>query len=164
MTLSAANKADTPGIESDTLIGSAILDACSFADALDIGVIAVNQNQEIVIWNDWMTRHSFQQSESVVGSMLANSLPTEDDRLGKAISEINKHGLSAKVDNRVLDISLPLYRRRCGTQRPEQQQEQQEREGEASRHFSSSSLRAVPVPRSASWKANLLFRKPAGVV
>ena len=112
MTLSAANKADTPGIESDTLIGSAILDACSFADALDIGVIAVNQNQEIVIWNDWMTRHSFQQSESVVGSMLANSLPTEDDRLGKAISEINKHGLSAKVDNRVLDISLPLYRDR----------------------------------------------------
>ena len=110
MTLSATKKADSPGSDFAGLIDTTFLDACSFADTLDIGVIVVNQKQQIIIWNAWMTRHSFVKSESVIGKLLTDSIQTKDQRLVKEVAEIYKTDLSTTVSNRFVDIPLPLYR------------------------------------------------------
>lgn len=86
-----------------------MLDLFTFFDSLDGGIVVLNRRGEVTIWNDWMSRHSFQSKEEVVGKSLTEIFEQLDDRLGIAIEDAQAQGLSSILSQRLLRQPLPLF-------------------------------------------------------
>ena len=86
-----------------------ILDIYAFVDALDGGVIVLNGKGEVIVWNDWMSRHSTVAKDSVIGKSLTEAFDDLDRRLIEGIDDALNRGLSAFLSQRLLRRPLPLY-------------------------------------------------------
>ena len=77
-------------------------------DAVDIGIIVVDQQHRIVGWNDWIARVSRQPKQAVLGNSLYDIFPTaRDTRLSSVISNSFEAG-SSSILTYALNTLLPL--------------------------------------------------------
>jgi PAS domain S-box-containing protein len=77
-------------------------------DAVDIGIIVLDQQHRIAGWNDWMARVSRQPKDAVLGDSLYDIFPTaRDTRLSKVISDSFEAG-SSSILSHALNALLPL--------------------------------------------------------
>jgi PAS domain S-box-containing protein len=77
-------------------------------DAVDIGIIVVDQQHRIVGWNDWIARVSRQPKQTVLGNSLYDIFPTaRDTRLSSVISDSFEAG-SSSILTYALNTLLPL--------------------------------------------------------
>ncbi len=78
-------------------------------DAIDSGLIVLNQKGEVVIWNKWMTRHSFIDSEKALKQTFLMLFPGMSKRLQMAVSDALSQHLSSIISARLGLSVLPLY-------------------------------------------------------
>jgi len=86
-----------------------ILDIYAFVDALDGGVIVLNGEGEVIIWNEWMSKYSAIDKNSTIGHCLGTVFDDLDSRLLDGIDDALNRGLSAFLSQRLLRRPLPLY-------------------------------------------------------
>ncbi len=77
-------------------------------DAVDIGIIVLDQQHRIAGWNDWIARVSRQPKDAVLGDSLYDIFPTaRDTRLSSVISDSFEAG-SSSILTHALNALLPL--------------------------------------------------------
>jgi PAS domain S-box-containing protein len=78
-------------------------------DAVDIGIIVLDEQQRIVAWNDWIARVSRQPRQSVIGRSLYDIFPMmRNTRLSSVIEDSFQAG-SSSILNHSLNTLLPLH-------------------------------------------------------
>lgn len=82
----------------------------SFFDAINTGLVVLNQKGEIVVWNKWMIQHSFIEMEQAIGQSLSVLLTDLSKRLQRAISDALSLQLSSIISSGLSQSSFPLYR------------------------------------------------------
>ena len=78
-------------------------------DAINTGLIVLNQKGEVVIWNKWMTQYSFIEMEKALDNPLVRLFPDMSKRLQNALSNALSLGLSSIISARLSRSGLPLY-------------------------------------------------------
>jgi len=86
-----------------------ILDFYAVVDALDGGIIVLNSKGDVIIWNEWMSRFSSIDKETVIGKPLEAIFENLDNRLRNGVDDALNRGLSAFLSERLLRRPLPLY-------------------------------------------------------
>ena len=79
-------------------------------DAINTGLIVLNQNSEVVTWNKWMVDYSLIESDVALGKPLVSLFPDMGARLQMAVNDALNLRLSAVVSSRLNVTLLPLYR------------------------------------------------------
>ena len=82
-------------------------------DAIDTGIIVLNHNGEVVIWNAWMSRYSYLERNQVAGNRLVDIFPDMGKRLQQAVQDALSRGLSSIISARLHQTLLPLF---CSSQ------------------------------------------------
>jgi PAS domain S-box-containing protein len=78
-------------------------------DAVDIGIIVLDEHRRIVGWNDWIARVSRQPKQSVIGRSLYDVFPTmRNTRLSSVVEDSFEAG-SSSVLTHSLNKLLPLH-------------------------------------------------------
>ncbi|MBT3203466.1 MAG: EAL domain-containing protein [Gammaproteobacteria bacterium] len=78
-------------------------------DAIDSGLIVLNQKGEVVVWNKWMIQHSFIDSEKALKQTFLMLFPDMSKRLQMAVSDALSQHLSSIISARLELSVLPLY-------------------------------------------------------
>jgi diguanylate cyclase (GGDEF)-like protein/PAS domain S-box-containing protein len=79
-------------------------------DAIDTGIIVLNQKGEVVVWNGWMERYSFVSRDKALYQPVSNLFSDMSPRLQQAIGDALSLRLSSIVSARLGQAALPLYR------------------------------------------------------
>jgi len=86
-----------------------VLDFFTLFDAVDVGIIVVNTNNEVVVWNDWVVKTSFYPLEDVLSKSLSSVFPDIPPRLSHVISDAVSNGMSAYLSERFNKHPLALF-------------------------------------------------------
>ena len=89
-------------------IDSLLTDFALF-DAIDTGIIVLNQKGEVVVWNDWMERYSFIARDKALYQPVSTLFKEMSARLQQAISDALSLRLSSIISARLGQAALPLY-------------------------------------------------------
>jgi PAS domain S-box-containing protein len=77
-------------------------------DAMDVGIVVLDREARVVVWNDWMTRHAGVTAAAVAGRTLVEAFPAlAATRLPAAIEETFRNGSSSLLTH-TLNKLLPL--------------------------------------------------------
>ena len=79
-------------------------------DAINTGLIVLNQKGEVVIWNKWMSQYSFIDSVNALNQPVSMLFPDMNKRLRLAISDALSISLSSIISARLNQSGLPLYK------------------------------------------------------
>ncbi|MCF6282116.1 MAG: EAL domain-containing protein [Candidatus Polarisedimenticolaceae bacterium] len=83
----------------------------TIVEAVDCGLVVVDQGGSIVLWNEWMTQHSGISNSEVIGNPLAAIFPQiKENILGEMIGDICC-GQSQSNIERLKGQFLPLYKK-----------------------------------------------------
>ncbi|MFN3198836.1 MAG: ATP-binding protein [Bradymonadia bacterium] len=84
--------------------------AHSALDVLDLGVFVLDSAQRFTAWNEWMSRHADRAEPSVLGQQFLSIFPQmASHRLGQAVEQALKYGMSSKLSQALHIAPLPLY-------------------------------------------------------
>lgn len=86
-----------------------VLDFFKLFDAVDVGIIVVNKNQEVVVWNDWVVKFSFNEFENTLSKPLASIFTEMPVRLSQVINDALDNGMSSYLSERFNKFPLPLF-------------------------------------------------------
>ncbi len=90
-----------------------ILSNCNpvgIANALQIGLILLDSEEHVTLWNDWLARHSGITPDQAVGKSLIQLFPElVDSRLAQAIQHALKHNLPSLLSTALHNAPLPLF-------------------------------------------------------
>ena len=90
----------------------------SLSQCLDLGIIGVDQNKRIIIYNKWVAERSAITESNALGKELSEIFPDINaTRLLTTIDDALKHGLPAIVSNVFNRTPLPLYNNAKKTER-----------------------------------------------
>ena len=78
-------------------------------DAINTGLIVLNQNSEVVVWNKWMRQYSFTPSEKAIGVSISSLFPDLSHRIQSVIDDALCLQLSSVISPRLIQTGLPLY-------------------------------------------------------
>lgn len=79
-------------------------------DALQLGIAIVNEHGAIILWNQWMAKHSGLAKEQVISLPLIDLFPElRGSRLIHAIAEASDRGLPAVLSPALHRSPLPLF-------------------------------------------------------
>lgn len=95
-------------IENNISDGS-VLEFFSLFDAVDIGIIVINQSFEISLWNNWLERYSFLESEDVLAKKLNHVFTDLPNRITSAIEDALTHGMSGYLSAQLNKHPLALF-------------------------------------------------------
>jgi len=87
------------------------LDAAVF-DAIDTGLVVLNNRGEVVVWNAWMQEHSMIDREHAVQIQLIALFPDLGKRLRKSVQDALSKGLSSMISAGLHPVQLPLFKTR----------------------------------------------------
>lgn len=80
-------------------------------EAAEVGVIVVNSNVEIIVWNSWMQRHTGLAADDAIGRLLKDVFPgLEKSRIYAGVNQVLDSGVSAYLSRIFNPHPLPLYR------------------------------------------------------
>ena len=79
-------------------------------DAIDTGLVVLNPSAEVLVWNQWMVKHSYIDASQSLGEKLNGLFPELSQRLQTAIQDALSKGVSAIVSPRLNPLLLPLFR------------------------------------------------------
>lgn len=83
-----------------------------FADTLELGLVWLDAELRIQLWNRWMHQRSGQSTTEVLGRLLTDVMPeVERSRLQEAVSAAVVHRLPALISPALSRLRLPLYHR-----------------------------------------------------
>lgn len=86
------------------------LDLAGVANAMQVGMVIVDTQQRIVLWNDWIAERSAIQATEANGQALLSLFPAlEGSRLMHAIDQALKHNLPALLSPALHKTPLPLF-------------------------------------------------------
>ncbi|SMF04838.1 PAS domain-containing sensor histidine kinase [Pseudobacteriovorax antillogorgiicola] len=78
----------------------------------DYGIIILNSKEEVLVWNDWLAKHSGVASEEALGRKLGEIFNLEDkSKVLKAVRESLVQGKSTLLSQSFNPHHLPLYRK-----------------------------------------------------
>jgi PAS domain S-box-containing protein len=80
----------------------------SVFDALDVGVIVLDEKSRIVAWNDWIARFARQSKSAVLGKSFYDVFPSLHQTRLPAVIEDSFHAGSSSVLTHSLNTLLPL--------------------------------------------------------
>jgi diguanylate cyclase (GGDEF)-like protein len=93
-------------MELDAIVRSEVL------DAIANGIVVLDSDSRVVMWNKWMVRHSGIPSDIALGHGLSNIFPDiVGTRLSQAVQTALTHRLAAMLSPSIHRPVLPLYRR-----------------------------------------------------
>jgi len=79
-------------------------------DSLSIGLIVVNANEEILLWNTWLEKHSGITSENALGQKIGDIFPVAPSAAFlSALRNSMSYGLPAVLSNALHRSPLPLF-------------------------------------------------------
>lgn len=93
-----------PLIQMDTMMRNSTV-----FDAINTGLIVLNQQSQVVVWNKWMAQYSFTASNQAIGLPLVKLFPDLSHRLQSVINDALFLQLSSIVSPRLAQTGLPLY-------------------------------------------------------
>ncbi|MCK4707901.1 MAG: PAS domain S-box protein, partial [Gammaproteobacteria bacterium] len=79
-------------------------------DAINTGLIVLNQKGEVVIWNKWMSQYSFIEVDKALNQPVSILFPDMSKRLQKALSDALSLRLSSIISAKLCSSGLPLYK------------------------------------------------------
>ncbi|MDJ0881368.1 MAG: EAL domain-containing protein [Gammaproteobacteria bacterium] len=82
----------------------------SVFDAINSGLIVLNHNGEIAVWNKWMVQHSHKSNEEVLGHKLHHVFSGISKRLLQATQDALSRNLSSIISAKLHRTELPLFR------------------------------------------------------
>ncbi len=86
------------------------LDLTGVANAMQVGMVIVDAQQQVALWNDWIAERSGISAENAIGNALLSLFPSlEGNRLIQAIDQALKHNLPALLSPALHKTPLPLY-------------------------------------------------------
>ena len=92
-------------------------------ERINTGIILVDADLNIRLWNQWVGVASRQPAEAVLGQPLACVMQLNDGhRLLLLVRQALQRGMSSVLSNRLHRHPLPLYQGRSGTAKPVEQQ------------------------------------------
>lgn len=92
-------------MELDAAVRSEVL------DAIACGIVMLDTDSRVLVWNRWMVRHSGIPDDIAIGRRFAEVFPDIDrTRLGEAINTALSHRLAGIVSPSIHQPPLPLYR------------------------------------------------------
>jgi diguanylate cyclase (GGDEF)-like protein len=78
--------------------------------AVNAGLIVLDADQRVVLWNDWMERHSQLTSGAMIGKSFSELFPElVNGRLHQAITGALKNNFSSLISQTLNKAPLPLY-------------------------------------------------------
>lgn len=86
-----------------------VLDFFTLFDAVDVGIIVVNKQSEIIVWNDWIEKYSFYELDNVLTKHLDQIFKDLPPRLSQVINDALNNGMSAYLSERFNKHPLALY-------------------------------------------------------
>lgn len=86
-----------------------LLHDASVLDAIDAGMIILNDKGEIIQWNFWVQHYSFIQKEQALGKQLVELVADVEPRLSMAINDALSSNLSSIISAKLHTTGLPLY-------------------------------------------------------
>jgi len=93
-----------------------VLKDASLFDAINAGLIVLNHNGEIAVWNKWMVQHSFKNNPDVLGRKLNDVFTGLSKRLLQATQDALSKNLSSIISAKLHRTELPLFRSRQDVQ------------------------------------------------
>ncbi|HYD80680.1 MAG TPA: diguanylate cyclase [Paucimonas sp.] len=82
----------------------------SVVRAVNAGLIVLDADQRIVLWNDWMERHAQQPASAMLGRSLTELFPElANGRLHQAVVGALKNNFSSLISQTLNKAPLPLY-------------------------------------------------------
>lgn len=92
-------------MEIDATVRSAVL------DAIASGIVVLDADGRVIIWNDWMVKHSGLPADIAIGRRFFELFPEiESERLGNAVQMVLSHHLAGIVSPSIHKPALPLYK------------------------------------------------------
>lgn len=89
-----------------------ILELKSIIDALHTGVILINRNQMVAMWNDWISKHSGVAMDEAHGRVIQEAFPEPPSKaFTDAVDEVLRYGLPKVLSNALHRTPLPLFER-----------------------------------------------------
>jgi diguanylate cyclase (GGDEF)-like protein len=89
-------------------------------DAIASGIVVLDLDGRILVWNRWMARHSGLPAENVIGRLFTEIFPEiEGTRLGSALNTALAHRLAGIISPSIHKPYLPLYKSPAGRERNE---------------------------------------------
>ncbi|BCG63656.1 MAG: hypothetical protein methR_P1384 [Methyloprofundus sp.] len=80
--------------------------------ASDTGIIIIDRQAKIIIWNDWLTKYTQLTAGEVAGSSLDEVFPDlVSGRLSKAIDAVLQRGMASLISHSLNKKALPLFDR-----------------------------------------------------
>jgi diguanylate cyclase (GGDEF)-like protein len=105
-------------MEIDASVRSAIL------DAIASGIVVLDADGHVLIWNEWMVRHSGLPADIAIGRRFSDLFPEIDGtRLGNAVQMALSHHLAGIVSPSIHKPSLPLFKNAASRERNERLQQ-----------------------------------------
>ncbi len=86
-----------------------VLDFFTLFDAVDVGIIVVNKDNEVVVWNDWMVTYSFYESQDILSKKLDSFFQDIPEYLLYVIKGALNDGISAYLSEYSNKHPLPLF-------------------------------------------------------
>lgn len=87
-------------------------------DAIACGIVMLDADSRVLVWNRWMVRHSGIPDDIAIGRRLVEVFPgIEETRLGEAVKTALSHRLAGLVSPSIHQPPLPLYRQQADRQR-----------------------------------------------
>jgi diguanylate cyclase (GGDEF)-like protein/PAS domain S-box-containing protein len=78
--------------------------------ASDTGIIVIDSQAKIIIWNDWLTKYTQLTADEVVGRTLEDLFPDlVSGRLSKAIGAVLQRGMASLISHSLNKKTLPLF-------------------------------------------------------
>ncbi len=86
-----------------------VLDFFTLFDAVDVGIIVVNKDNEVIVWNDWLVKYSFYGLEDILSKKLEIFFSDIPPRLSQVISDAVNNGMSSYLSERFNKHPLALF-------------------------------------------------------
>lgn len=80
--------------------------------ASDTGIIVLDQQAKVIIWNDWLTKYTGLTADEVLGRYWNDLFPQlVSGRLRQSIDAVLKHGMASFISHSLHKAALPLFDR-----------------------------------------------------
>jgi diguanylate cyclase (GGDEF)-like protein len=87
-------------------------------DAIASGIVVLDLDGRVLVWNRWMARHSGLPAENAIGRLFAELFPEiEGTRLGSALNTALAHRLAGIIAPSIHKPYLPLYKNAASRER-----------------------------------------------
>jgi len=77
---------------------------------MDVGLVLINKNYEVQLWNGWMEKLSGFEADEVIGHSIFDVFPeVSGSRIDKSINKALKHNCPSILSSKLTRINFPLF-------------------------------------------------------